>query len=1060
MTVSFFAAVVFLQLTNFCVADPGENCAKPLNSSDNNFLHDLLDQNPGLDRLGWSRARNACCWKGVTCYFGGAHLNDTHSTPLCGSTPSTGVRVCNLEVSDQQLVSVPDSIGSLDALRWLDFSRNIIFALPDAVCKLSSVYNLLLPNNNLEVLPSCIGQMNSLQYLNADFNNLKELPESVSLLPLESISVDHNRLEQFPSSILSISSLKQISTAWNPSICEIPDELGNLTLLRGLKMNNCNLTWVTPRLSELRNLTKLIFGDNPGLNGTLNIPAIESLNRVELYNTGLRELKLRHLPNLEVLLVNDNFISGPIVLFACSLEKLSIGNNNITAVLLPLNTSLVNLTHFQAANNHLSELQFLSGSRSNLTVLDVSNNPLRNFDLPIFFSSFGPFPRLQSLFASSSKLNFSIASFLNATKQFGVLNTIDLSDNAGVGGDMSQTAFLSGKISVDAEYYTRFSVSVLILDRTGISMISANLVARHFPALTIFSVVGNPQLDPQFPRDWVALSRLDVRGSFRESVSWTSKPGPPRPARFSRQVIDNGTSSVCPDSVDGGDVAHYVVQLYPAQYDYVLCECMTGYYGTPPNCIPCPESASRDLSVTCAGGNMTVRGGWLRLRLQNNGTEVLPIQCPTDSPVNPCNTTILNQRFASEQEWNEYWRGNQDQTCRDGYTGHMCSKCTGHYYRSGRSCLPCGARSLAWLSPVLSVLIQTILGVKSVLTDNARTGLSRTLTTHVQLLATIPDMTHRLSMAKSEWFRHGSAASSLRFNGLECDKSLHWDGFFAPFILACCFPLIVALACLWVVFFSVLIRPPSRENPLLRRFTVAFVYFWGTMVFGAVSWLFRALNSSTLGSSGRAPIPRLTHAFWVQCDRDFIRSYYVAGALLSGLFILVSFGLYGLIPRPVNHDTRVSRAWVFVRGYLVNPYRDHNHYWEVFQFSRRLLIAAVLALSPYQSSSQSAAMCFILVLALTLQAWRKPFVRQLDNLAETSSIMLLLSTFITCMNTGDDHQGTPGLVTAMLILNISFSVLLFVWFMRETIPRVSKTLKNHFEGIRAPLHQRNENGTD
>ena len=80
----------------------------------------------------------------------------------------------HLLVAENQLESVPDSLGKLRKLKVLDLSENLIGALPHA-CSMESLQEARLQGNALQVVPDClVGQ--ALKSLQMSRNQVSELP--------------------------------------------------------------------------------------------------------------------------------------------------------------------------------------------------------------------------------------------------------------------------------------------------------------------------------------------------------------------------------------------------------------------------------------------------------------------------------------------------------------------------------------------------------------------------------------------------------------------------------------------------------------------------------------------------------------------------------------------------------------------------------------------------------------------------------------------------------------------------------------------------------------------
>ncbi|XP_078179308.1 LRR/ubiquitin-like domain protein [Carex rostrata] len=180
-------------------------------------------------------------------------------------------------LSECQLREVPDEVwGCGSSIRALDLSTNFIQQIPLKISELKSINKLLLTgndlsedsicwegllslkllsflslnNNRLTALPSSLGSLTSLRQLHLAFNNLTALPtELASLTHLEVLKANNNRISLLPLSIGNCKSLIEIDLSSN-LLTELPETLGNLYNLKALYLKNNGVRTLPPTLFE------------------------------------------------------------------------------------------------------------------------------------------------------------------------------------------------------------------------------------------------------------------------------------------------------------------------------------------------------------------------------------------------------------------------------------------------------------------------------------------------------------------------------------------------------------------------------------------------------------------------------------------------------------------------------------------------------------------------------------------------------------------------------------------------------------------------------------------
>lgn len=117
--------------------------------------------------------------------------------------------VTELHLSQLWLTSLPNDVGDLTFLEYLDIGLNEFKEVPPPLRKLKHLKNLHLEDDTIEIYPEWIGELTELEELHIKGNMLRRLPMSIgklTKLKVLSIYCSHKRFE-FPSSIALLTNL-------------------------------------------------------------------------------------------------------------------------------------------------------------------------------------------------------------------------------------------------------------------------------------------------------------------------------------------------------------------------------------------------------------------------------------------------------------------------------------------------------------------------------------------------------------------------------------------------------------------------------------------------------------------------------------------------------------------------------------------------------------------------------------------------------------------------------------------------------------------------------------
>ncbi|XP_010622846.1 DISP complex protein LRCH3 [Fukomys damarensis] len=141
-----------------------------------------------------------------------------------------------------------------------DLSRNRLSEIPIEACHFVSLENLNLYQNCIRYIPEAILNLQALTFLNVSRNQLSTLPVHLCNLPLKVLIASNNKLVSLPEEIGRLRHLTELDVSCN-EIQTVPSQIGNLEALRDLNVRRNHLVRLPEELAELP-LIRLDFSCN------------------------------------------------------------------------------------------------------------------------------------------------------------------------------------------------------------------------------------------------------------------------------------------------------------------------------------------------------------------------------------------------------------------------------------------------------------------------------------------------------------------------------------------------------------------------------------------------------------------------------------------------------------------------------------------------------------------------------------------------------------------------------------------------------------------------------
>lgn len=284
-----------------------------------------------------------------------------------------------LNLSGNQLTHIPEGIGNLKEIWLLDLSKNKLAHIPDSLCTLNKVSSLYLSDNELSELPQHIGLLTGLTSLHLHNNKITILPSSIgNLNQLTSFSLHQNKLTNLPSSFGSLTNLTYLSLQEN-QLTSLPPSIGNLTKLTALYLHQNQLSGLPKEIGNLKQLTTFTLYQNQLTAIPTEIGNLTQLTQLELHHNLLTTLPstIGNLVNLQELQLSQNRLSviPSTIGNLTKMTELSLTENQLTNLPSTIG-NLIKLQHLYLHYNQLTSIPASVGGLSGLTKLTLDYNRL------------------------------------------------------------------------------------------------------------------------------------------------------------------------------------------------------------------------------------------------------------------------------------------------------------------------------------------------------------------------------------------------------------------------------------------------------------------------------------------------------------------------------------------------------------------------------------------------------------------------------------------------------------------------------------------------------------
>ena len=178
----------------------------------------------------------------------------------------------------ENLTSFPLEILSLaDSLEILDLSNNQLSTLPDELAQLHQLKIIFASNNHFITLPEVLGQCSKLEMIGFKSNQINQVPAKALPNNLRWLILTDNRIEILPDALGERTQLQKLALAGN-RLTELPLTLAQCANLELVRISANKLHQCPEQLLELPKLAWLAFAGNPFSQAEVELESVPEIS--------------------------------------------------------------------------------------------------------------------------------------------------------------------------------------------------------------------------------------------------------------------------------------------------------------------------------------------------------------------------------------------------------------------------------------------------------------------------------------------------------------------------------------------------------------------------------------------------------------------------------------------------------------------------------------------------------------------------------------------------------------------------------------------------------------